>query len=568
MEPEAEYLTHHEKILLRRAQGGDRDALGSLLMKHERACYSFALRLTGTQSDAQDVCQDAFSRAVRDVGSWRRVGSFRSWLLSIVVCAHRDRLGSERARRHRERSHALERKVNRATGMSDVERRELRRNLDVSLGQLEEIYRLPIALRYEQGLNTAEAAAVLVIPEGTVKTNVRRGLEKLRELMTRKGYGAAALGGSAMEAALAQTPKASVPASLTTFIRSLVSGSVAAGKVTAGAGSAAAGSLALGWKLLAGISLATILGAGGFAGWKHLRPAAAAPQAADQRPPAAAAQAPGVVITPRTHHAWAAFAEIERKGGPSVAMLGGQGDVTLLVPAEIRFQEVEGRKFIEAVAATRDLKVAWVRDGKCAVLYARCPDIEVDRIGKKLASGNTATRREGAWLAGWQRDVRVVSLLVKAAKDADAEVARQAVVGLRRMGWVSVLMLDATGIELLAADLDSRDSNVRYQAASALGSVGGEKALALLEKALADKDKYVRSGAAFALGSVGGEKARDLLLARLAAEKERFVLVAVSGVLRTRFRGDPKVAQALKGFKLPSGPKSRPTPEPEPPEVF
>ena len=76
--------------------------------------------------------------------------------------------------------------------------------------------------------------------------------------------------------------------------------------------------------------------------------------------------------------------------------------------------------------------------------------------------------------------------------------------------------------------------------------MGGEKALALLEKALAEQDADVRGVAATALGRVGGEKARDILLKRLAEEKDRKVLISLSYSLREHYAGDPAVEKALK----------------------
>ena len=140
-----------ETKLLERALAGDGRARGELLVGQERSCYLLALRLTGNSADAEDVCQQAFARAWRDMDSWQPVGNFRSWLLRIVVCAHRDRLDSERARRRRERSHAVENHA--PAPPSQVEDREMREQLEVALGKLAEDYRLPIVLHYEQGLS-------------------------------------------------------------------------------------------------------------------------------------------------------------------------------------------------------------------------------------------------------------------------------------------------------------------------------------------------------------------------------------------------------------------------------
>jgi hypothetical protein len=92
-----------------------------------------------------------------------------------------------------------------------------------------------------------------------------------------------------------------------------------------------------------------------------------------------------ITITPSSVDAREAFDELARQGGPKVRVLGDwwtlydhpQSGVRrmLLVPMELRFKPVEGRKFVEALAAVHELKVAWVREGKYAVLFEEASDL-------------------------------------------------------------------------------------------------------------------------------------------------------------------------------------------------
>lgn len=242
---------------MRRAQAGDREALGGLLMAEQAACFRFALRLTGSPADAEDVCQDALLRACRGIAGCRPSGSFRSWLLRIVLCAHRDRLEADRARGRRERRWGMERgRTQRQEPGAELERRELKQRVETLLAGLEDAYRLPIALHYEQGLKYSEVAAVLDMPEGTVATNIRRGLERLREMLQSSGLACA---GPALAAALQGGPAVAVPAGLTGAIRSLTSSGP--GLPVGGAPAAAAGKGALAAKAAAGLALAGALAA-------------------------------------------------------------------------------------------------------------------------------------------------------------------------------------------------------------------------------------------------------------------------------------------------------------------
>jgi HEAT repeat protein len=118
-------------------------------------------------------------------------------------------------------------------------------------------------------------------------------------------------------------------------------------------------------------------------------------------------------------------------------------------------------------------------------------------------------------------------------------------------------------LALLEKALADQDADVRGDVARLQAFVGGDKALAWLDKALADHDAAVRSEAAQALGIVGGDKARDLLLGTLAGEKDRGVRKKVRDALKSTFADDPAVVKALKNFTLPEDPASQPPPKPK-----
>jgi HEAT repeat protein len=244
---------------------------------------------------------------------------------------------------------------------------------------------------------------------------------------------------------------------------------------------------------------------------------------------AAEGAAADVRITPRGSDAWAAFAELERQGGAKVVMLGEAWP--LLVPAELRFQAVDGRKLVESVAAARGLKAVWVQGGKGAVLHVGASDAEVEQVRKGLDSADADARREAAWRARWLRDARIVPPLVKVARGADGEAARQALAALRWATWEAVLLLDGSAAELLTTELASGDPEVRHAAASALGVVSGESALALMEKALADTDDTVRRATASAMGR--------------APESEKLLALFEKGMTKSETLPDRPLRKAL-----------------------
>lgn len=149
--------------------------------------FRFALRLTGSREDAEEIAQDAFVRAYRalqgyDAGRIRAL-ALQAWLYRITL-----NLARNRRRRRRPELVVLdgdsldEREHQRPERLAeDAERR---RELAALLLALPVRHRAPVVLRHVEGLSYREIATILDQPEGTVKANVHRGITQLRKSMT------------------------------------------------------------------------------------------------------------------------------------------------------------------------------------------------------------------------------------------------------------------------------------------------------------------------------------------------------------------------------------------------
>jgi HEAT repeat protein len=245
-------------------------------------------------------------------------------------------------------------------------------------------------------------------------------------------------------------------------------------------------------------------------------------------PSVGATNAAEVLVSPRGAWAWSAFAELEHKGGPKVCSLGVIG--FLLVPSNLRFRPVAGRPLVEAVAATRGFKTLWLRDGQYVIIYAGAEyEADLQRIEKDLSSTNASVRLNAVWdgLRTW--DMRAVPWLAKAARDENADVAREAWTGLDAFGWESVfLLLNDEALPLAATRLQTGDSTNRCAVVYGLG-FGGERAIPLLEEATADSQMAVRAAAVMALGRIGGERALAILRKALGDSEIRLFAVAAMG---------------------------------------
>jgi RNA polymerase sigma factor (sigma-70 family) len=161
--------------LAARAAAGDVAAFTNLVRRHERRVRSFLGRLTRGEG-AEDLAQDVFLKAWRTASSWRGEGSYEGWLLRI---AWRQFLSSRRGRREQ----AAE-----AEPAAPAVDANLRIDVERALAQLPARERAAALLCYGEGCSHAEAAAILDLPLGTLKSIVMRARAQLvRQLEGHEG---------------------------------------------------------------------------------------------------------------------------------------------------------------------------------------------------------------------------------------------------------------------------------------------------------------------------------------------------------------------------------------------
>lgn len=162
----------NDTILVEEARRGSLRAFEALVRRHQPVVRGFLRRLTGDLSLADDLAQDVFVAAWRKLGSYEGRGAFRSWLCRIAYTHFlEDRRASTARARHLA---AIEpgRSVARSSADNALD-------LDRAMAALTGVQRAAIALCYGEGLSHTEAAEVLGLPLGTVKSHVARGRERL-----------------------------------------------------------------------------------------------------------------------------------------------------------------------------------------------------------------------------------------------------------------------------------------------------------------------------------------------------------------------------------------------------
>jgi RNA polymerase sigma-70 factor (ECF subfamily) len=165
-------------VLAAQAAAGDRDAFGSLVQRHQAAVRRLTRAVTGDAHDADDAAQDAFLSALDRIETYDVARPFGPWLMRIATNAAIDLV----RRRTVRRADALDERAA-ARGPSpavDAEAAEIRTKLAAALRELPERQRVAVTLFDVEGYSHAEIAAVLEIPEGTVRSDVFHARRALR----------------------------------------------------------------------------------------------------------------------------------------------------------------------------------------------------------------------------------------------------------------------------------------------------------------------------------------------------------------------------------------------------
>jgi RNA polymerase sigma-70 factor, ECF subfamily len=187
-------MARTDEELLEAARAGDEEALEALLARHEQKVFRFGLRMCGNEEDARDVLQETLLAAFRGVRQFRGDAQLSTWLYQVArsFCTKARRRGAGEPARH-EPLEGAARRVSAAASSPDdrVHAREMARVLQEALLALPESQREVVLLRDVEGLGAEDAARVVRIEVGALKSRLHRARLAMQERI------AALLGGEA-----------------------------------------------------------------------------------------------------------------------------------------------------------------------------------------------------------------------------------------------------------------------------------------------------------------------------------------------------------------------------------
>jgi RNA polymerase sigma-70 factor (ECF subfamily) len=168
------------ELLVLRCQEGDADAFEELVGQWQERLWRHAWRLTGEENAAWDALQEAWIAIAKGIRRLDEPAMFPAWAYQIVSHKCRDWIRREqRGRAVAQTYAALSQADDEQAALTQEQYADLKEAMDLLNGPDRAI----LILRYEEGFDTAQAAAILGVPEGTVKSRLFYARQRLRSFL-------------------------------------------------------------------------------------------------------------------------------------------------------------------------------------------------------------------------------------------------------------------------------------------------------------------------------------------------------------------------------------------------
>jgi RNA polymerase sigma-70 factor, ECF subfamily len=187
----------HERLLIERAQAGDRQAFEELIFKYDRDILRLTVRLLGNPDEARDAYQEAFLKVFRSIRQFRQQSSFYTWIFRIATNVCFDRLRQKKNpyqqvsidSETRDGFRGAFKQTVRATSCynnpeQSFRATQLRERINRALNTLSQKERLVFEVKHYQGLRLRQIGEMIGSTENTTKDCLYRATRELRALLT------------------------------------------------------------------------------------------------------------------------------------------------------------------------------------------------------------------------------------------------------------------------------------------------------------------------------------------------------------------------------------------------
>jgi RNA polymerase sigma-70 factor (ECF subfamily) len=186
-----------DKEIVERYMSGRSDIIDILIDRYKNPLFKLCCHLTANSTDADDLFQDTWVKAVKSIKLYDASKPFSPWLYSICTNLYKDSYRVKKRWLSRIKEYFSDEEkdadIESADNMSYLPEEELiekysRESIKNYVNMLDDIYRLPLILYYFKEIDYMDIGTVLDIPVGTVKSRLYKAKQKLRKLMEVEGF--------------------------------------------------------------------------------------------------------------------------------------------------------------------------------------------------------------------------------------------------------------------------------------------------------------------------------------------------------------------------------------------
>jgi len=159
-------------LLVKRAQRRDMEAFVDLMEKHKAGLYKVAKSYLRSEEDVADVMQETVLSVYEHIQELKSVSYFKTWITRILINNCKDYL-------RQQKRYLVSDQIPESIAEAPENDREFYR----LVGELPEDYRAVFLLYYGEGFHTREIAQILEMNENTVKSKLRRGRDRLKQVL-------------------------------------------------------------------------------------------------------------------------------------------------------------------------------------------------------------------------------------------------------------------------------------------------------------------------------------------------------------------------------------------------
>jgi len=176
--------------IINKARKGDKEAFGSIVLKHQRYAFRLAFRIVCNEDDARDIVQDSFIKIWRNMKLYNPKIKFTTWMYKIVTNTAIDHVRANKKNDMVNIDDFFDRheQVNAITPETILNNKETGQLISIFADSLSEKQRLVFVLRDLQGMKSSEVEEILDLPETSVKSNLyhaRKAIgERLHEILS------------------------------------------------------------------------------------------------------------------------------------------------------------------------------------------------------------------------------------------------------------------------------------------------------------------------------------------------------------------------------------------------